>query len=162
MSFKNVSENNLSIRVSGPTGSNYVPQVVSFTNYESDKVVKLPTVHLEKGITVKGKVLLDGKPTSEAEIYVELNSLDTELNEGKSSQGENVESESQSLFKAYPANDGSFEITTIPPELNGKNIFLKAVYKKASSSLSVQSLDLLANKNAVIIVTGKQIGRAHV
>ena len=139
MSFKNVSESNLSVRISGPQGTNYVPQIVSFTNYESDRFVKLPTVFLEQGLTVKGKVLLDGKPTSEAEIYVELNSLDTELGGGKSSQGENVAIESQPLFKAYPASDGTFEISTIPPELNGKNIFLKAIYKKASSG-SVETL----------------------
>jgi hypothetical protein len=37
------------------------------------------------------------------------------------------------LFKAYPKADGTFEISTIPPELKGKQIVLKAVYKKMVS-----------------------------
>ena len=132
LSFKNVSESNLSLRVSGPDGSNYVPKVMSFTNYESDKVVQLPTVFLDKGLILKGKVLLDGKPSSEAEIYVELSKgSQTELEYDQTSQGTGAVTETQYLFKAYPKADGTFEINTIPPELNGKQIYIKAVYRKA-------------------------------
>jgi len=136
LSFKNVSETNLSVKVSGPANSSYVPKNMSFTNFESEQVVQLPTVYLEKGLTVKGKVLLDGKPTSEAEVFVELSSWQTGAEFDETSQGESAKTESQYLFKAYPKSDGTFEINTIPPELKGKQIYLKAVYKE---KLTLQS-----------------------
>jgi hypothetical protein len=131
LSFKNVSETNLSLKVSGPAGSSYVPKVISFTNYESDEVVQMPNVFLEQGLTVKGKVLLDGKPTADAEVYLVLSYGQAGIDIDFSSQNEAVQSESASLFKARPNLDGIFEINTIPPELSGQTITLKAVYKKA-------------------------------
>jgi TANFOR domain-containing protein len=131
MSFKNVSESNLSLQVSGPYGSGYVPQTISFTNYESDNVVQLPTVYLRKGLTLRGKVLLDGNPTPDAEIYIELSkNTQTNVSVEETSQGENAYAEAQYLFKTHSKSDGSFEINTIPHELEGKQIIVKAVYKK--------------------------------
>ena len=134
LSFNNVSESNLSVNVSGPSGSNYVPKIMSFTNYESDQIVNLPTVYLEKGLVLKGKVLLDKVPTANAEVFVELSKgLETNVEIDATSQGENATTESQYLFKAYPHSDGTFEINTIPPELNGRSITVKAVYRKTSA-----------------------------
>jgi TANFOR domain-containing protein len=132
MNFKNVSESNLTLKVSGPTGSNYVPKSIAFTNIESETPVKLPTVYLESGLTVKGKVLLDGKPTGDAEVYVELSKYSqTDVETNIASDGGKVDSESQYLFTAHTKSDGTFEITTIPPELYNMQITLKAVYKKS-------------------------------
>lgn len=132
LSFKNVSESNLSLKVSGPSGSGYVPKIMSFTNYESDQIVQLPDVTLKKGLTVKGKVMLDGKPTSDAEIYLELSYGQSGMEFDETSQGEQSKTESAALFKTYPQSDGSFELNTIPPELEGQQVVLKAVYKKRS------------------------------
>ena len=130
LSFKNVSETNLSLKVSGPNGTSFVPKVISFTNYESDQIVQLPKVYLDKGLSVKGKILLDGKPTSEAEVYLELSYGQAGIDIDFSSQNEAVKSETAQLFKAFPDNNGVFEFNTIPPELYGQTVTLKAVYRK--------------------------------
>ncbi|HNZ72736.1 MAG TPA: hypothetical protein PKJ43_08940, partial [Prolixibacteraceae bacterium] len=135
MNFKNVSESNLTLKVSGPPGSNYVPKNIAFTNEESETPVQLPTVYLEQGLTVKGKVLLDGNATADAEVYVELSrGIQTDVDINFASDGGQAVSESQYLFTAKPKSDGTFEINTIPPELKNKQVTLKVVYKKSLSS----------------------------
>ncbi len=132
MKFKNVSESNLTLSVSGPTGSNFVPKTMAFTNVESETPVRLPDIYLEQGLTLKGKVLLDGKPTPDAEVFVELSSgLQTGLGVNFTKDGQSSTTESQYLFTAQTKADGTFEITTIPPELQNKQITVKAVYKKS-------------------------------
>ncbi|MBP7506706.1 MAG: hypothetical protein KA807_02695 [Prolixibacteraceae bacterium] len=137
LNFKNVSEANLTLKVSGPAGSNYVPKMVSFVNEESESPVMLPSVVLEPGISLKGKVLLDGKPTPDAEVYVELSKYtQTDVDIKFTAEGEKSEAESQYLFTTRTKTDGTFEITTIPPELKNKKITVKAVYKKANSGFA--------------------------
>ncbi len=139
LSFKNVSETNLTLKVTGPTGSNYVPKMVSFVNEESESPVMLPSVILEPGISLKGKVLLDGKPTPDAEVYIELSKYtQTDVDINFTAEGEKSEAESQYLFTTHTKSDGTFEITTIPPELKNKTITVKAVYKKAFSGFGRQ------------------------
>jgi hypothetical protein len=139
MNFKNVSESNLTLKVSGPNGSNYVPKSMAFTNEESETPVQLPTVYLESGLSLKGKVLLDGKPTPDAEVYVELSKgIQTDVDINFTAEGEKSTVESQYLFTAHSKADGTFEINTIPPELKNKQITVKAVYKKAVAYNSIQ------------------------
>jgi TANFOR domain-containing protein len=134
MSFKNVSENNLTLKVSAPSNMSYVPKTISFTNQESESPIKLPNVELQKGITLKGKVLLDGQPTPDAEVYVELSrGIQTSVDIDFSDDGQKSEAESQYLFKTQTKSDGTFEIKTIPPELRNQTITVKAVYNKRAS-----------------------------
>jgi hypothetical protein len=108
--------------------------MVSFTNEESEEPVMLPTVTLEKGISLKGKVLLDGKPTPDAEVYIELSKyIQTDVDLNFTAEGEQSEAESQYLFSTRTKADGTFEIATIPPELKNKKIVVNAVYKKSIS-----------------------------
>lgn len=129
LNFKNVSVNNLSFQVSGPIGSNYVPKIISFKNEESKTPVKFDDVILKPGLSVHGIVKLDGKPTKEALVYIDLQKgSDTELtisDDGSSS------SESQYFYQTSPKVDGSFELTCLPPELKGKKITVKAVYQQS-------------------------------
>jgi hypothetical protein len=112
LNFKNVSESNLSVKVSGPAGSNYVPKVMAFTNFESDQHRAIAHgISRTWALSVKGKVMLDGKPTSDAEVYVELECLaNRPRNRIATSQGQSAVTTSQHLFKAYPKADGTFEI----------------------------------------------------
>ena len=159
LKFKNVSETNLSMKVTGPAGSNYVPKVVSFTNYESDHIVTLPDVILEKGLTVKGKVLLDGKPTRDAEVYVELFTSQTGKEIETTSEGESASIESEHLYKAFPNAEGIFEINTIPPELKNQQIYIKAVYRerfsismgRAAGSSSEEKFTVVGDEKNVVV-----------
>ncbi len=150
LNFKNVSEANLTLKVTGPSGSNYVPKMVSFVNEESESPVMLPSVVLEPGISLKGKVLLDGKPTPDAEVFVELKKNEqTDVDKKFTAEGESSEAESQYFFTTRTKSDGTFEITTIPPELKNKTITVKAVYKKAFSGNARSGGTSLSDKTVI-------------
>ncbi|MBN1924621.1 MAG: hypothetical protein JW798_02190 [Prolixibacteraceae bacterium] len=126
LNFRNVSVNNLMLKVSGPTGSTLIPKIVTFQNEESKTVQVLPTVILQNGIMLTGKVLLDGEPTADAEISVDLRKgIDTQYSvadDGTST------TESQYFFTARPKTDGTFNLL-LPPEVKGKQVEVNAVYK---------------------------------
>jgi len=158
MKFKNVSESNLTLIVSGPPGTNYVPKTMAFTNVESETPVKLPDIYLESGLTLKGKVLLDGKPTPDAEVYVELSSIiQTDVNVNLAIQGQSSATKSQCLFTAQTKADGTFEITTIPPELKNKEVTVKAVYKKSLLPGLVRGQGQIAESGKTIIGESKPV-----
>nr|HPR32216.1 hypothetical protein [Prolixibacteraceae bacterium] len=130
LKFQNVSSQNLSLKVSGPTGSKLIPKIITFQNEESSTVQILPNVVLQNGITLNGKVLLDGQPTKDAEIMVDLRKgIDT--NYSVSDDG-TAQTESQYYFTCRPDANGNFSLL-LPPEVNGKQIEVNAVYKKAVS-----------------------------
>ncbi|MCF8359439.1 MAG: hypothetical protein K9H26_11805 [Prolixibacteraceae bacterium] len=131
LNFQNVSVNNLRLKVSGPSGSMLIPKIVTFQNEESKTAQVLPPVILQNGILLNGKVLLDGEPTASAEISVDLRKgIDTQYSvadDGTST------TESQYFFAARPKANGTFSLL-LPPEVNGKQIEVNAVFKRSPLS----------------------------
>jgi TANFOR domain-containing protein len=127
LNFKNVSVNHHSLQVTGPNGSNFVPQIVNFKNEETKTPVKLADMVLKPGLSLKGIVTLDGKPTDKALVYIDLRKgIDTDYSV---SDDGTSNSESQYYFQTWPKSDGSFELKCIPPELKGKQFEITAVYR---------------------------------
>jgi hypothetical protein len=158
LNFKNISVDNLTMKVSGPDGSNYIPKYVTFKNEESETLTTLPTVFLEKGIPLSGKVLLNGQPTSKARVYSDMkcvSGMDFSYANGYSYT-------TKSIFEAEVHSDGTFIFYGLPPEVNNKDVPVYAIYnpmesvQKNTGQNSVQNVQnmLQTNQNAPSQQTG--------
>ncbi len=135
LKFKNVSVDNLTMKITGPQGGNYIPKYVTFKNIETDSMVVLPEVRLEKGISLTGKVTLNLAPTSDARVYADVSCM-TGLDAYSDSSYKSV---SKSIFEADVLSDGSFTFNTLPPEVSGSVLPVFAVYKPPFDPLKKQS-----------------------
>ena len=94
--FENVSVNNYTLRVTGPAGSDYIPQQINMKNEESKKEI-FYSMQLKQGSAISGQVLLDGQVVADAKVYLDY------------------QEQSQSGFHYYPLNTSQFNY-------NGGNI----------------------------------------
>lgn len=136
LKFKNVSVDNLTMKISGPQGGNFIPKYVTFQNAETDTMVALPDVILEKGLPLSGKVTLNNVPTSLARVYADVSympGLDTYSDSGYSYA-------SKSVFEAEVKADGAFSFLSLPPELAGQFVPVYAVYQPPFTALQKQAL----------------------
>jgi hypothetical protein len=76
--FENVSVNNYTFIVRGPSGEGYIPKTVNIENIES-RDYKQKHVELEKGSEITGIVKLDGAPVKNARVYIEVNNTSTPI-----------------------------------------------------------------------------------
>ena len=76
--FENVSVNNYTFIVRGPSGEGYIPKTVNVQNSES-RDYKQILVELEKGSEITGIVKLDGAPVKNARVYIEVNNTSTPI-----------------------------------------------------------------------------------
>jgi hypothetical protein len=68
--FMNISEENFTVKVSGPEGLDYIAMETSFKNAES-KVYRDKPITLREGLFLRGYVRLeDGSPLDRAEVYI--------------------------------------------------------------------------------------------
>ena len=131
LNFKNISVDNLTLKVSGPAGSNYIPKYITFKNEESETVTTLPTVYLEKGIPLTGKVLLNGQPTNKARVFADVKNVS-----GMDfSSGNGYAYASKSVFEAEVHNDGTFSFNGLPPEVSGKDVPVYAITNEPNQTI---------------------------
>lgn len=146
LQFKNVSVDNLTMKVSGPQGSNYIPKYITFHNPETETIVPISNVYLEKGFALSGKVTLDGQPTSNARVYTDMR-----FNSGV----ENYSTESKSIFEATVTPDGTFTFNNLPPEIlqaQYPRIALFAVYRlyaNATGTVNSNTINATSSENKV-------------
>jgi len=141
LKFPNVSVNNLTMKIKGPYGSNYIPKYITFYNEESATVTVLPNVLLEKGFSLTGKVTLDGEPTNKANVFIDMRNMTT--SGSYTSTGTIAE---KAIFEAYVGTNGNFTFNALPQELRGKSIPVFAVFDPDNtltlSQIATQNIDL--------------------
>jgi hypothetical protein len=131
LSFKNVSVDNLTMKISGPQGGGFIPKYITFKNLETETTVLLPNVFLEKGISLAGKVTLNGHPTSMARVYA-----DVSYSPGMDSySGNGYSYTSKSVFEADVNTDGTFTFNALPPEISGNVLPIYAVYSASDNGM---------------------------
>lgn len=67
--FENISYQNFTVKVLGPSNTDYIPQLISFKNNES-QTTETYTIKLKKGGSLAGKVKMNGVPVSGTRIYL--------------------------------------------------------------------------------------------
>ncbi|MBN8826332.1 MULTISPECIES: hypothetical protein [unclassified Spirosoma] len=68
--FENISVTNFTVKVTGPSTLNYIPQVFEIQNSESKGYITYK-VGMKLGAFVDGKVTLDGQPIANARVYLD-------------------------------------------------------------------------------------------
>jgi hypothetical protein len=95
--FMNISEENFTIKISGPEGLDYITMETSFKNAES-KVYRDKLITLREGLFLRGYVRLeDGTPLNRAEVYI---------NSG----------DGASILRTRTREDGYYELKGISPK----------------------------------------------
>ncbi|MGD0711687.1 MAG: hypothetical protein ABR968_10980, partial [Bacteroidales bacterium] len=122
--FENVSVNNFTFIVRGPTGMNFIPQTLNLTNIESKSLVMVP-VKLETGSEVKGKVTLDGNPVKNAKVYIDVSQQQSETNFFYSQNNTSTPlTNDANLVIAYSDASGNYDLKGVP--VDNQTIYLHA------------------------------------
>ncbi|NVN94438.1 MAG: hypothetical protein HXX18_04035 [Bacteroidetes bacterium] len=119
--FENISYQNFTVKVLGPYNSDYIPQLISFTNNES-KNTETFTIKLKKGGALAGKVKMNGNSISGARIYLaqqQSNQQPFSLNFGFGLQNimdttQNLTNGILPLLETYTDHNGNYTLHGIP------------------------------------------------
>jgi hypothetical protein len=152
--FENVSVNNYTFVIKGPSGKGYIPQTVNLTSEESPYVQQVPVV-LDKGSEISGKVTLDGSPVKHAKVYLEVSESYSPCMSHWAFGGSSSLDDDANLVVAYSDAAGNYKLQGIPFDdrqvrviatldtaaftVNGDKKEVAITYKKGSADLALTS-----------------------
>ncbi|MDP4201851.1 MAG: hypothetical protein Q8861_04105 [Bacteroidota bacterium] len=152
--FENVSVNNYTFVIKGPSGKGYIPQTINLTSEESP-YVKQVSVVMDKGSEISGKVTLDGAPVKHAKVYLEVSESSSPFISHLAFGGSNSLDDDANLVVAYSDAAGNYKLQGIPFDdrqvrviatldtaaftVNGDKKEVAITYKKGSADLSLTS-----------------------
>lgn len=152
--FENVSVNNYTFVIKGPSGKGYIPQTINLTSEESP-YVKHVSVVLDKGSEISGKVTLDGTPVKHAKVYLEVSESSSPCISHLAFGGSNSLDDDANLVVAYSDAAGNYKLQGIPFDdqqvrviatldtaaftVNGDKKEVAITYKKGAADLTLTS-----------------------
>lgn len=119
--FENISYQNFTVKVLGPSNTDYIPQLISFKNNES-QTVETYTIKLKKGGSLAGKVKMNGVPVSGARIYLVQQQSNQQIyqfiygnnNQNYATDSTNLTNGILPILETYSDQTGNYKLRGIP------------------------------------------------
>lgn len=149
ISFENVSVNNYTLKISGPEGKGYIPQVINLKNEET-KSAKKYWIKLKKGGSINGIVTLDGKPVQGAKVYLDYKEQTTQTYSGTyqlNLNAINPGANNNTVGNAEKLGNGSLPQLITYSDVNGS-------YRLDGIPINEGQVDLIASLDTAFTVIG--------
>lgn len=119
--FENISYQNFTVKILGPFNTDYIPQLISFKNNES-QTVETYTIKLKKGGSLAGKVKMNGVPVSGARIYLVQQQSNQQIyqfiygnnNQNYATDSMNLTNGILPILETYSDQSGNYKLRGIP------------------------------------------------